>query len=245
VKKYNSPNWFEKLSSRWEVVPFGQNERASTKELLKLSDRELVEIYNSVLQKDTIGDFAHRGWFHSLYRDTLVGKSILDIGTGFGISSIQFLAWGNRVTFADLVPSNLELVKRLISALEIQSEAKFIHIKDFSDLQEIDELDILFSGGSLHHAPREFLEPEYKILGSKIVRGGRWLQLAYPKTRWIREGSPKFEKWGTYTDGPDTPYAMPIDASFVQSMILPRESRVILDYEFHNSDFNWIDLELL
>jgi SAM-dependent methyltransferase len=177
--------------------------------------------------------------------DLLINKRILDIGTGMGISSIQFLKWGNQVTFADLAPSNLALVERLVLLMGLESRAKFLLIEDFLDLERVGKLDILFSGGSLHHAPKEILEPEYKILESKIARGGRWLQLAYPKTRWVREGSPKFEKWGTYTDGPDTPYAMPIDAAFVQSMIAPRESRVILDYEFHSSDFNWIDLELL
>jgi len=238
-------DWFKALSERWKVVPFGQSERESTELLLKLNDEQLVEIYNSVLMKDTVSDFAHRGWFHKLYKDTMKDKTVLDIGTGMGISSIQFLSWGNKVTFADLVLSNLELVNRLICALNIEDNADFIHIKSFEDLDKLNSIDVLFSGGSLHHAPREFLEPEYRILESKIVSGGRWLQLAYPVTRWIREGSPKYEKWGTYTDGPDTPYAMPIDASFVQSMIAPRESRIILDYEFHNSDFNWIDLELL
>ena len=132
-----------------------------------------------------------------------------------------------------------------LTILGIQKNAEFLLLQSHNDLENLNDTDVLFSGGSLHHAPREFLEPEYRILESKIRTGGRWLQLAYPKTRWVREGSPKFEKWGTYTDGPDTPYAKPIDAAFVQSMIEPRESRVILDYELHNSDFNWIDLELL
>jgi hypothetical protein len=238
-------DWFQALSDRWKVVPFGQSDRESTETLLKLDDDQLVRIYNSVLAKDTLTDFAHRGWFHTLYKDVLIEKDILDIGTGLGISSIQFLSWGNRVTFADLVPSNLELVERIIKVLGIQGSAKFLLVEKFEDLHKVNDLDVLFSGGSLHHAPKEFLAPEYQILQSKVRSGGRWLQLAYPETRWLREGSPKFEKWGTYTDGPDTPYAMPIDASFVQSMIAPRESRVILDYEFHNSDFIWIDLELL
>lgn len=242
---FKKRDWFKLLSDRWEIVPFGQSERASTRELINLSDKELIEIYNDVLNRDTVLDFRHRGWFHTLYRDTLVKKDILDIGTGLGISSIQFLSWGNRVTFADIVPSNLELVQRIVGLLGIQKDARFLLIKQFEDLQQLSEIDVLFSGGSLHHAPKEFLLPEYQIIQSKVRSGGRWLQLAYPKTRWVREGSPTFEKWGTYTDGPDTPYAMPIDADFVQAMISPRKSRVILDYEFHDSDFNWIDLELL
>ena len=245
VKEQNTLTWFEKLSSRWEIVPFGQSERASTRDLMALSDVDLLEIYNDVLRRDTIEDFGHRGWFHTLYKDVLIEKDILDIGTGLGISSIQFLAWGNQVTFADLVPSNLELVERIVKLLGIHTNAKFLLVESFEDLHKVNDLDVLFSGGSLHHAPKEFLAPEYQILQKKVRSGGRWLQLAYPETRWIREGSPKFEKWGTFTDGPDTPYAMPIDASFVQSMIAPRKSRVILDYEFHNSDFNWIDLVLL
>lgn len=238
-------HWFKSLNQRWGLVPFGESDRESTSNLMKLTDDKLLSIYKEVLYKDTVKDFGHRGWFHTLYRNLLEDKEIVDIGTGFGISSIQFLAWGNKVTFVDLVSDNLELVKRLVTILGIEKKAVFLLIQSYNDLEKLGEVDVLFSGGSLHHAPREFLEPEYKILESRIKPGGRWLQLAYPKTRWIREGSPKFEKWGTYTDGPDTPYAMPIDASFVQSMISPRESRVILDYEFHNSDFNWIDLELL
>jgi hypothetical protein len=236
--------YFDLLKNRWKVVPFGQEDRESTEILMGFSDEKLLGIYNTVLTKDTEIDYSHRGWFHTLYRDLLIDKRILDIGTGMGISSIQFLKWGNSVTFADLVPSNLALVERLVSLMGLQMNAEYLLIESFDDLNNLNELDVLFSGGSLHHAPKEFLMPEYQILQSKVRNGGRWLQLAYPKTRWLREGSPKYEKWGTYTDGPDTPYAMPIDASFVQSMIAPRESRIILDYEFHNSDFNWIDLEL-
>ena len=245
MRIWNKFNWIDALNQRWSVVPFGQDKRASTMELMKLSDKNLAEIYLAVLEKDTIDDFNHRGWFHLLYKDFLKDKRILDIGTGLGISSIQFLKWGNEVIFADIVKSNLDLVKRLTEIFGITENAKFLHISSLSDLRQLSQIDVLFAGGSLHHAPKDFLEEEYDILQESIVAGGRWLQLAYPNTRWIREGSPAFEKWGEDTDGPGTPFAMPIDAKFVQEMIHPRRSRVVLEHEFHNHDFVWIDLELL
>jgi hypothetical protein len=60
--------------------------------------------------------------------------------------------------------------------------------------------------GSMHNAPVEVMKPEYQELIRHLKIGGRWLQLAYPKTRWIRDGSPSFEDWGPMVDGPGTPW---------------------------------------
>ena len=236
--------WLSKLGLKWREVPFGVDKRANTLDLLNLSDIEILNAHENAFNNDTKKDFQHRGWFHELYKEYLTNKTIIDIGSGFGISSINFLKAGNKVIFADLVESNLKLIKRITDYLKLTENAEFLYIENLKSLEALPIVDVLFAGGSLHHAPKEFLKSEYEILQSKVKSNGRWLQLAYPETRWIREGRKKFEEWGESTDGKGTPYAMPIDAAFVQEMISPRKSKIILNYEFHNSDFNWIDLVL-
>jgi len=68
------------------------------------------------------------------------------------------------------------------------------------------------------------------------------LQLAYPKSRWIRDGSPSFDKWGPMVDGPGTPWEEWYDVPKLLSMFEPAKFDVVLYQEFHNSDFNWFDL---
>jgi hypothetical protein len=72
--------------------------------------------------------------------------------------------------------------------------------------------------------------------------GGRWLQLAYPKTRWIRAGSPPFHKWGAMTDGADTPWAEWYDLPKLLSLLEPAQFDVVLCLEFHDHNFIWFDL---
>jgi hypothetical protein len=41
--------------------------------------------------------------------------------------------------------------------------------------------------GSIHNAPVEVMKPEYQELLRHLKVGGRWLQLAYPKSLWRRD----------------------------------------------------------
>jgi len=72
--------------------------------------------------------------------------------------------------------------------------------------------------------------------------GGRWVELAYPKIRWEREGRMPLEQWGARTDG-GAPWMEWYDLEKMTLRLAPDRFRVVLYFEYHNSDFNWFDLE--
>jgi hypothetical protein len=115
--------------------------------------------------------------------------------------------------------------------------------KNLDSLRSLDtDYDFIMAMGSLHNAPDHVMKPEYQELIRHLRVGGRWLQLAYPRSRWIREGREPFINWGTITDGPATPWCEPYELDKLLGMLSPAKFDVVLYQEFHNGDFNWFDL---
>ncbi len=234
---------YEVLRKKWVSVPSGDSVFEKTTNLLQLSDDELFARWEKARQDITTGaEFAHRGWYHALYADGMRGKKVMDVGSGFGVDSITFAQHGARLTFVDLVESNLKVLERLCKIMGLK-EAEFVHLQDLDSLKPLDtDYDVIMAMGSMHHAPMDILEPEYRELLRHLKVGGRWLQLAYPKSRWIRDGRPRFAHWGVVTDGDGTPWAEWLDLEKLLGVFGPAKFDVVLYQEFHNSDFNWFDL---
>ncbi len=241
--KYDWQKPFDTLRHKWVEVPTTRSGRKSTADLLSLSDQELLAEWTTSRQDITTGsEFAHRGWYHTLYAESMRGKKLLDIGSGFAIDSITFAQHGAKVTFVDLARSNLEVVQRLCGLFSLKSTS-FILMEDIGSLHTLDmDYDLIMAMGSLHHAPVGIIKPEVQELVKHLKTGGRWLQLAYPKTRWIRDGSLSFDKWGEMTDGKGTPWAEWYDLPKLLHLMEPTHFDVVLSQEFHNSDFIWFDL---
>lgn len=72
--------------------------------------------------------------------------------------------------------------------------------------------------------------------------GGRWIELAYPRERWEREGRMPFSEWGKITDGEGTPWMEWYDLDRLRARLRPAEFDVVLHFNFHHDDFNWFDL---
>jgi 2-polyprenyl-3-methyl-5-hydroxy-6-metoxy-1,4-benzoquinol methylase len=242
-----SPAWeqpFETLRQRWNAVPTATAVFESTAELNALSDAALLAEWERARRDIATGpEFAHRGWYHTLYADGMRGKKIMDVGAGFGVDSITFAQHGASLTFVDLVDTNLKVLERLCKIMGLP-DVQFHLLRDIHSLQPLDsDYDVIMAMGSLHHAPQDVIKPECKALLQHLKVGGRWLQLAYPKTRWIREGSQNFSSWGEQTDGPGTPWAEWLDLPKLLSMLEPARFDIVLCQEFHSSDFIWFDLK--
>ena len=69
------------------------------------------------------------------------------------------------------------------------------------------DFDAVWCIGSIHHVPFEEAREESAAITAHLKPGGRWIELAYPHERWVREGSPPFDRWGQITDGERTPWA--------------------------------------
>jgi 2-polyprenyl-3-methyl-5-hydroxy-6-metoxy-1,4-benzoquinol methylase len=234
---------YETLRARWNAVPTTTTKVTSTAELFALSDDALLAAWENARQDITTGsEFAHRGWYHQLYASVMRGKKVMDVGSGFGVDSITFAQHGADLTFVDLVETNLKVLQRLCAILRLPN-VRFQLLESLDSLKPLDtDFDVIMGMGSLHHAPATVLQPEFQELLRHLKVGGRWLQLAYPRSRWIREGRPPFSKWGEITDGPGTPWAEWYDLPKLLMLLRPARFDVVLYQEFHNGDFNWFDL---
>lgn len=236
-------DWADRLTERWRVVPAGWDGRRSTEDLLTLPDEDLLRFWRDT--RDSVGALELRGWYRLLYRDFVKGRRLLDIGCGLALDTLTFAEQGATVTCADLASSNVELVGRVARLLNIEERVEVVHL----DSLEVSErfsgtFDAVFAQGSLHHAPQDVVGPEVRGLAQYLTPGGRWLQLAYPRVRWEREGKPSYARWGEMTDGPNTPWAEWYDAAKLLQLLAPLPFRVVFETEWHDGDFNWIDLVL-
>ncbi len=223
------------LRSKWDEVPAG-NSRRKTTELERLDDGELVETWRQASH----GGSESREWYRTLYEPILRGKTILDVGSGFGIDGIYFAQKGARVTFLDIVESNLRVLRRLCNILGVR-DVDFCYLSDAGSLDQLGLFDFIWCQGSMICAPFDVAKGEAKELLKHLKADGRWIELAYPKMRWEREGRMPFEKWGKKTDG-GAPWMEWYDLEKLHQRLEPARFKTVLDFEFHNSDFVWFDL---
>jgi SAM-dependent methyltransferase len=238
--KWNNPLGL--LSQKWHEVPILEG-RASTLDLLELSDGDLMDLWEETRRREESGpNFEMRGWYRLLYSDAVKAKRLIDVGSGFGLDGITFTESGAHVTFLDVAESNIQLIQRICNLRSLTNVA-FVHLQDFQTLNDLsDDFDIIWCLGSLLHAPYEVVREERQLLTQRLKIGGRWIELGYPRSRWEREGSLPFDRWGKKTDGEATPWAEWYDLSKLISSLLPAKFEPVLTFEFNNSNFVWFDL---
>lgn len=234
---------FETLRKKWHEVPAGGDGRILTGDLLRMPDAELLDFWTRRRTESVTGTgFPVRGWYHTLYSDIFRGKRVMDVGSGMGIDGLTFAQAGAKMTFVDIVESNLAVLKRLCGLLGV-SDARFCYMKDLSSLAELPaDYDVIWAQGSLINAPFDHTRTEIQELLRHLPVGGRWIELAYPKARWEREGRLPFEKWGEKTDGVGTPWVEWYDLEKLSAALAPAKFETVLYLNFHNDDFNWFDL---
>jgi SAM-dependent methyltransferase len=236
---------FDMLRRKWVEVPATPtvDGRRRTDELLTLPDDELLGVWSKAREANTTGSgFGIRGWYHLLYADALRGKKVLDVGCGLAFDGITFAQHGARVTFVDIAETNLKVVRRLCKILGLH-DVDFLYMRDLESLSSLEtDYDVVMGIGSLHNAPFEVMRLEAQELLKHLRIGGRWIQLAYPKTKWLREGSLPFDVWGIRTDGPGTPWEEWYDLPKLLRLLEPARFDVVLYLEFDNSNLNWFDL---
>jgi len=234
---------FDLLREKWVEIPTSRIGRAKSSSLLDLPDDELIAEWEAIRRENTTGpNFGLRGWYHTLYADSFRGKRILDVGSGLGVSPITFAQNGAEVTCLDLAESNLNLLKRICRILDL-SHVRFHLLRSLESLRELPrDYDFIMAIGSLHHAPQSVIRPECAELVQHLKFGGRWLQLAYSRSRWENDRKPDFDKWGEITDGPGTPWSEWYDVPKLLDLLVPASFEVVFYREFCGGEFNWFDL---
>jgi 2-polyprenyl-3-methyl-5-hydroxy-6-metoxy-1,4-benzoquinol methylase len=233
---------FDVLRKKWGEVPYDQYERRMSADLLALSDAEVVEKWETSYAGSSTGKaFSVRGWYQTIYRDVFRGKKILDVGCGLAPDTVHYAEHGARVTFLDIVESNVRFVERVCHLKGIR-DASFCHMRDLDSLRPLPaDYDAIYCCGALIHAPLEAARMEAQALLRHLPVGGRWIELGYPKARWEREGRLPETEWGNKTDG-GAPWSEWHDLTKLDYMLAPAVFDTVLYLEFHNADFNWFDL---
>ena len=104
--------------------------------------------------------------------------------------------------------------------------------------------DVVWANGSLIHVPFEFARAECMKILPHLKPSGRWIELCYPRERWVREGRLPFTEWGKVTDGERTPWVEWYDIVKIKRRLFPAPMEVVLDFNFHDDTYNWFDLTL-
>jgi len=233
---------FDFLRRKWCEVPYTQYDRRMSAEILTLSDDEILQTWETCYRQSSTGAaFSVRGWYQTLYRDVFRGKKVLDVGCGLAPDTVYYAEHGANVTFLDIVDTNVEFVKR-VCQLKGLTNVSFCHMEDLDSLKVLgNDFDFIYCCGSFINAPLELARMEAQALLPHLKIGGRWITLAYPKTRWVREGCMPEVEWGKVTDG-GAPWMEWHDLAKLDYMLMPAQFDVILNINFHNDDFNWFDL---
>lgn len=234
---------FQILRRKWSEVPLTSQDRVLSQDLAQVGDEELHVLWAECWGEQSTGkNFDVRGWYYTLYQDQWRGKRIIDVGSGLGYDAIVFAGSGAaEVMCIDLAPTNLQVIERIAKIRGLHN-VRTLHMEDFGALAQLDtQYDVVWACGSLINAPFTFTRTECQRLLQHLQPRGRWVELAYPRARWEREGRMPFDRWGEKTDG-GAPWMEWKDLEKLMRLLAPRRFEVVLALEFHNSDFNWFDL---
>lgn len=232
-----------KYRDKWREVPAGDDVdgRVFSDGLSTLSDHDFLATWERIADQRASGAMA---WFGPLYRDFFAGKRVLEIGSGLGVDGIPMAALGARWTFADIVPGNLETIRR-VARLKGIDAAFHVVDEDLSFESLTPGFDAILVIGSIHHVPYDITRREALNALQLLKVGGRWIELVYPRERWLREGAMSFDTWGQRTDGERTPWVEWYDMEKIRRRLHPARFRTVLDFDLRSRDQHWVDLEYL
>lgn len=115
----------------------------------------------------------------------LTGRSLLEIGSGLGYDSLEFLKRGVRVTATDLTPQAVALTRRHFQLENVRAED--VRVENALSLSFPDDsFDAVWANGVLHHTGdtrralqevRRVLKPGGRAIISHFYRRGSWMQV--------------------------------------------------------------------
>src|SRR5207302_10998610 len=101
--------------------------RVFSTDLLALGDVELQAAWQAMAARRYGGEI---GWLGPLYADFFRGNQVLELGSGLGFDGLRFAEAGASWTFADIVPDNLAVIRRVASLKGLAGRVRFHLIGD-------------------------------------------------------------------------------------------------------------------
>jgi SAM-dependent methyltransferase len=231
-----------KMAEKWREVPGGSDHhpRQFSDHLLQGSEAELLAAWSR--QNEEAAGL--RGWYWKLYGEILRGKRVLEIGSGMGFDAVHLASQGAAMTCCDIAPENLEIVRRAARAHGL--DIKTLHIDGIGAFDRLPhDFDALWAIGSIHHMPFEEAREESAAIIEHLKPGGRWIELTYPRERWVREGSLPFDQWGQLIDGERTPWAEWYDTEKLKLRLYPWRLEPTLEHRFVSDTYVWMDCQVI
>lgn len=177
-------------------------------------------------------------------------QDVLEYGCGGGSDAMSWLRRGNRVTYADVVPFNVETAGQRITAAGLRDRAMSLLLADSAPIPLDDaHYDVISSHGVLHHIASE--EMRDKVMGEfyRVMRpGGTLYVMLY--TEHLRDrldvkvtnlmmfkGLREEEAFCWLTDEPGCPYAIPYTEEQGWAYIEKAGFKRVTSMLYNNNDF--------
>lgn len=176
-------SWTDHVAA-WAQPPVDDVGYIPSQELLGRSDEDLRRMV------DDMRTARYRGWRNHGNRwrevmglDTLQDRDILDFGCGTGIEALELALAGNRVSVADIAPSNVALAARVLDLYGIGVADRFAVTNEPPYITCDDaRFDVFYCNGVLHHIewPRAIMERAHHMLRP----GGEVRLMVYSDAGW-------------------------------------------------------------
>jgi SAM-dependent methyltransferase len=147
---------------------------------------------------------ARRAVLHLVADDARSGKTILEVGSGTGIITLELSRLGGQCTLLDLSPSALSLSRSLFQ--RAAADGEFVRGTMFSLPFSTGYYDVIWSSGVLEHSEPSKTYAALCEMGRVTKRGGKIISLV-PSSRAVFYRLGKFwkERTGTWNFGYERP----------------------------------------
>lgn len=140
----------QKAREYWRHAPVGGG-KISSLDLLKQDDEAFLGTIDA-LHAGRAAHYWEDRHFVSHFAALFSGKRVLSFGSGIGHNEIPFLSNGARLTCADIVQENLDVIERMARLKGLPGlETRFLEDPPTADYGG--PYDYVFARGSLHHMP--------------------------------------------------------------------------------------------
>ena len=157
-----------------------------------------------------------------------------------GFDAVTFASSGAEVICCDVAPTNLQVVARIARLKNL--DIKTVPIKSIRSFDALpSDFDVFWACGSLINLPFEAAREECAEILKHLKSDARWIELAYPRERWTRDGSPSFTQWGKMTDGERSPWVEWYDMERLKQRLYPHKFESLLEYHYSSESYIWLD----